>query len=439
MSNFLTDDTKAIILLCGVLGKGRSVKPLTQAEYNVLARWLISEKMRPENLLQNEIVGSAAMGSGIDQERLTALLGRGVQLGFVVEEWQRNGIWIISRSDKDYPARYKKRLKDKAPPLLFGTGDRSLLEGGGVAIVGSRNVDADGEAFTCQTAELCAYNTMPVVSGGARGVDRIAMTAALEAGGITIGVLAENLLKKSLERNSRNAIADGRLLLISPYHPNAHFTVGTAMSRNKLIYSMADYGLVVSADHKNGGTWAGVTEELKRENSLTVFVRSGATVPLGNKILLDLGALEWPEVKILEKLSQQLADLAANRMEKNMQRNLSLFDFQGQHIPQADEAKNAKMTETPPVEPMSEDSPVITSEYAIYKAVLPVILNQLGSPTAIDELSKTLNVSKTQLNSWIKKAINEGKIRKLSHPVRYEKIKVDKFNNMDGVSIYNKN
>ncbi len=439
MNNFLTDDTKAIILLCGVLGKGRSVKPLTQAEYNALARWLISEKMRPENLLQNEIVGFAAMGSGIDQERLTALLRRGVQLGFVVEEWQRNGIWIISRSDKDYPARYKKRLKDKAPPLLFGTGDRSLLQGGGVAIVGSRNVDAEGEAFTCQTAELCAYNTIPVVSGGARGVDRIAMTAALEAGGITIGVLAENLLKKSLERNSRNAIADGRLLLISPYHPSAHFTVGTAMSRNKLIYSMADYGLVVSADHKNGGTWAGVTEELKRENSLTVFVRSGANVPLGNKNLLDLGALEWPEVKIREKLSQQLADCATKRMKKNTQRNLNLFDFQEQHIPQADEVKKTERTETPPVEPMTEDSPIITPEYTIYKAVLPIIMNQLRSPTAIDELSKTLKVSKTQLKSWIKKALNEGKIRKLSRPVRYENIKVDKFNNMDVVSRYNKN
>jgi predicted Rossmann fold nucleotide-binding protein DprA/Smf involved in DNA uptake len=395
---------------------------------------LISENMRPEDLLRNENVGSAAMGSGIDQERLTILLGRGVQLGFVVEEWQRNGIWIISRSDKDYPARYKKRLKDKAPPLLFGTGDRSLLQGGGIAIVGSRNVDADGEAFTCQTAELCAYNTIPVVSGGARGVDRIAMTAALEAGGVTIGVLAENLLKKSLERNSRNAIADGRLLLISPYHPNAHFTVGTAMGRNKLVYSIADYGLVVSADHKNGGTWAGVAEELKRENSLTVFVRLGATVPLGNKNLLDLGALEWPEVKIPEKLSQQLADLAANRIEKNMQRNLNLFDFQNQSISQTDEAKNAEKSETPPVELMTEESPMTTSEYAIYRAVLPVIMNHLGSPTTIKELSKTLNVSKTQLNNWIKKAVNEGEIRKLSRPVRYEKIKVDKFNNMDGVS-----
>ena len=320
MSNFLTDDTKAIILLCGVLEKDRSVNPLTQVEYCKLVQWLISEKMSPKDLLQHENIASVAMRIGVDQERFKTLLGRGVQLGFAVEEWKRNGIWIIARNDKDYPVRYKKHLKDKTPPLLFGVGDRSLLQGGGVAIVGSRNVDDDGETFTRETVELCVSNRMPIVSGGARGVDQIAMTVALEAGGITIGVLAENLLRKSLERNVRDAISDSRLLLISPYHPSAHFTVGTAMGRNKLIYAMVDYGLVISAEHNKGGTWAGAQEELKRENSLTVFVRPGANVPLGNKKLLDLGAIEWPEIKDREKLSQRLEDLAGKHMKKNRQK-----------------------------------------------------------------------------------------------------------------------
>ncbi|MDP0588869.1 MAG: DNA-processing protein DprA [Candidatus Endonucleobacter bathymodioli] len=315
MSDFLTNDTKAIILLCGVLGQDRTAQPLTQTEYSALVRWLINQKMRPEGLLQCEKLNLAAASSGIDEERLKSLLGRGVQLGFVVEEWQRNGIWIISRSDSNYPTRYKKHLKDKAPPLLFGVGDRSLLRGGGVAIIGSRNVDSDGEAFTRETAKTCVYNNIPVISGGARGVDQISMTAALNSNGITIGVLAESLLKKSLERNARKAISDGKLLLISPYHPNARFTVGAAMGRNKLIYAMADYGLVVSAEHNKGGTWAGAIEELNRENALTIFIRSGKNTPAGNKELLKLGAIEWPEVISRDNLSQQLSDSAQSMKE----------------------------------------------------------------------------------------------------------------------------
>jgi predicted Rossmann fold nucleotide-binding protein DprA/Smf involved in DNA uptake len=389
MSAFLTNDTKAIILLCGVLGKDRALKPLTQREYTVLVNWLIGKNMRPEDLLEQDNVEHAAKGAGIDQERFKALLARGVQLGFAVEEWQRNGIWIISRSDKDYPVRYKRHLKDKSPPLLFGIGDRSLLQGGGVAIVGSRNVDVDGQVFARNAAELCAYNRMPVVSGGARGVDQISMTAALDAGGITLGVLADNLLKKSLERNARNAIAEGRMVLISPYHPNARFTVGTAMGRNRLIYALADYALVVNAEHKTGGTWAGATEELKRENPLTLFVRSGADVPLGNKKLLESGAIQWPEIKVREHLKQQLADVAFKWAEKNKQKDLTLFDSFEEQTPQNDGSKQLETSEIPSVPPKEEldaDNFETTTEDPIYEAVLPVILDQIASPLSVDEL-----------------------------------------------------
>ena len=432
MNDFLTEDTKAIILLCGVFGKDRSEKPLSLAEYSSLVRWLIEVKMRPGELLQNDTIVDASMGPGIDKQRLESLLGRGVQLGFAVEEWQRNGIWIISQSDADYPARYKKHLKDKAPPLLFGVGNHSLLKGGGLGIVGSRNVDQEGETFTRQVAELCAYNHMPVVSGGARGVDQISMTAALEAGGVTIGILAENLLKKSVERKYRHAIADGRLLLISPYHPNARFTVGTAMGRNKLIYAMTDYGLVVSAEHKKGGTWSGAQEELKREVSLPVFVRLGNKVPQINKKLLDLGAIPWPEAINRSNFKQQLADAAAAKPKKQQPKSMSLFDFQtGQETLPAEEPPPAtELVEEKP--PIAEPEPVVEDEAktpdcsaSIYQAVLPVILNKLNSPATAEELAETLDVNKTQLNAWLKKAVDENKIIKLSKPVRYERMKAE--------------
>ena len=422
MNDSLTEDTKAIILLCGVFRKDRSGKPLSLTEYSSLVRWLIGEKMRPSALLQNDNISAASMGSGIDKQHLEFLLGRGVQLGFAVEEWQRNGIWIISRSDTDYPPGYKKHLKDKAPPLLFGVGDRTLLNGGGLGIVGSRNIEQEGETFTRQIAELCAYNCMPVVSGGVRGVDQISMSAALEAGGVTIGILAENLLKKSVERSARHAIADGRLLLLSPYHPNAHFTVATAMARNKLIYAMADYALVVSAEHKKGGTWAGAEEELKRKNSLPVFVRVGNNTPQGNSKLLDIGAIPWPDSIDRNSFKQQLDDSVVQSREKQLRKNPSLFDFQ-------DDQETTPAKKPPPANDLAHKEPTVDKpevktpqcSASIYQAVLPIILNKLDSPATAEELAKTLDVNKTQLTAWLKKAVDENKLIKLSKPVRYQK------------------
>ena len=423
MNATLTEDTKAIILLCGVFGNDCSEKPLSLAEYSTLVRWLIGVEMRPGDLLQKENISEASMGSGLDKQRLESLLGRGVQLGFAVEEWQRNGIWIISRSDIDYPIRYKKHLKDKAPPLLFGVGDRSLLNGGGLGIVGSRNVDQEGEAFTRQVAEQCAKNQMPVVSGGARGVDQISMTAALEAGGVTIGVLAENLLKKSVERSARHAIAEGRLLLLSPYHPTARFSVGTAMGRNKLIYGMADYGLVVSAENKKGGTWTGAEEELKREISLPVFVRVGKNTPLGNNNLLNIGAIPWPESIDRSGFRQQLFDLAAQTLKNGNKKNPSLFDFQAIHeTPSIEEQQTVNEPIHEEAHSVECESKTQESPVSVYQAVLPVILNKLDSPTTAEDLAETLDVNKTQINAWLKKAVDEKKVEKLSRPVRYKKM-----------------
>ncbi len=425
MNDLLTEDTQAVLLLCGVFGKDRSYKPLSLGEYSSLVRWLIAQKMRPQHLLHKEHLAEAAQASGLDRQRLEFLLGRGVQLGFAVEEWQRNGIWIISRSDTDYPERYKKHLKDKAPPLLFGAGDRSLLKGGGLAMVGSRNVDKEGESFCRQVAELCAGNKIPVVSGGARGVDRISMNAALEAGGVTIGIVADNLLRKSVERGNRQAIAQGRLLLISPCHPNAHFTVGTAMGRNKLIYAMADYGLVVSAEYKKGGTWAGATEELKRDKPRPVFVRCGSNAPQGNRKLLELGALTWPESMTDENLKERLAEAAAGIKPQEKIKQQSLIDIVGKL-----EEPEKKQHSGRGKEKGEQDQAIVAkaSEKApetAYDILLPIIHKLLETPLSSDELARRLDVSKTQVHAWLKKATEQGYVIKRTRPVRYEARKTE--------------
>jgi len=441
MDSCLTDDAKAIILLCGVLGKAGPLKPLTQTEYSALAQWLHSQGMRPADLLQVDSVNLAAKSAKIDPERLSALLGRGVQLGFAVEEWQRSGVWIISRGDEDYPARYKKHLREKSPPLLFGVGDRSLLQGGGVAIVGSRNVDAEGEAFTRQVAARCARNQIPVVSGGARGVDQFAMTAALDAGGVAIGILAENLLKKSLAREARHAIADGRLLLISPYHPRARFNVGTAMGRNKLIYAMADCGLVVSAVHKKGGTWAGAQEELKRAAHIPVFVRLGGNVPSGNAKLLDLGAVAWPEHLAEDMpLWPQLTAIAASPPPSESKAELppckeheAKIDSVPEPEPTEKAATPAGAVETPPTEVVgklprndladvgepSTERTLAAPKDAVYHAVLPLLIDYLREPRKAEQVATALDLVKTQANKWLKRAEAEGVIEKLEKPARY--------------------
>ncbi|EOY2410907.1 DNA-processing protein DprA, partial [Yersinia enterocolitica] len=42
------------------------------------------------------------------------------------------------------------------------------------------------------------------------------------------------------------------------------------------------------------------------------------------------------------------------------------------------------------------------------------------SPATVDELIESTGLHKTQLNDWLKRAEENGVVKKLSHPVRYQ-------------------
>ena len=161
--------------------------------------------------------------------RIVNLLDHSRRLGFELERLNSLGIWVITRSDPDYPGKYKTRLKDRAPSVLFGCGEKALLEQDGIAIVGSRNITDREQEFAEQIGNIAAYLGLVVFSGGARGVDITAMKNAVDGRGCSLGVLASSLEAAIKKPDYRNALLRGDLALITPYGSNSGFTVGTAM------------------------------------------------------------------------------------------------------------------------------------------------------------------------------------------------------------------
>ena len=263
MSTELSSNAQAILLLTAPLiaGGGRpSVNPLSAGEYRRLARRLRELQYEPADLLDlGEDSVLKECESHVDAARLERLLGRGLLLSQAVERWRTRAIWVVSRADAAYPQRLKKRLGEDAPPVLYGCGNASILDSGGLAVVGSRNVDDALIEYTEDAGRFTAAAGRAVISGGARGIDQAAMRGALNAGGIVVGILADGLEKAAVRREHREPLMNGRLALICPYDPAARFNVGHAMQRNKLIYALADAALVVNSDHGKGGTWAGAS------------------------------------------------------------------------------------------------------------------------------------------------------------------------------------
>ena len=242
-------------------------KPLSIKEWARFARWLRDHKLNPSQLLKKDPKSllSDWKDKEVTLERVEGLLDRGVALGFALYEWQQAGLWIITRSESDYPDRLKRKLRFESPPVLFGCGGKMLLNKGGIAVVGSRDADEDDLDFSSNLARTAADQGLSVVSGAARGVDESAMIGALEHEGTAVGVVANSLLHAVTSKKYRKHLFANDLVLISPFNPEAGFNVGNAMARNKYIYCLSDAAVVVNSTLKKGGTWNGAIEDLKKK------------------------------------------------------------------------------------------------------------------------------------------------------------------------------
>ena len=202
MNQPLSPNGMAILLLTAPLMVGSrqaAFELLTLSEYNRLARLLREEQRQPSDLIgpdAREVIDLCA--EVIDRPRLESLLGRGFLLGQAGDHWSARAIWVVSRADPAYPRRLKARLKEDAPPVLYGCGEITLMETGGLAVVGSRHVNDELIAYSETVGRVAAGASRTLISGGARGVDQAAMHGASKAGGAVVGVLADSLERAAL-------------------------------------------------------------------------------------------------------------------------------------------------------------------------------------------------------------------------------------------------
>jgi len=320
----MSDDGAVVAMLCSHLGLGGSdepgAAPLALREWNALARKIHDSEIKyPRSLLglSAEELAKRLGLAATEADRIAHLLGRGGSLALELEHLAASGIWCVTREDDAYPARLRNTLKHQAPPVLFGAGEFEILHKPSIAMVGSRNLDESGESFARSLGALCARHSVAVVSGGARGTDRVAMQAALEAGGRAVGILADSLVRTIRQPDVREFVTDGRLVLLTPYQPDSGFSVGAAMGRNKMIYGAAVYSVVVASDYQKGGTWAGAVETLTA-GWCPLFVRSGANVGPGNQELINKGALPISDADIegLDNIIEWMKEHAGSRPQQ---------------------------------------------------------------------------------------------------------------------------
>lgn len=209
-----------------------------------------------------------------------------------------------------YHPGYPKRLLH-IPDRPFGLYVRGRLpedEKRSVAIVGARNCSEYGRYLAgCFGRQLAAAGVQ-IISGLARGIDGLAQTAAIQAGGSSFGVLGcgvdicypashRELYEQMLEKGG----------ILSTYRPATPPLAFHFPPRNRIISGLSDAVLVLEARQKSGTL---ITVDMALEQGREVYAVPGRVTDrlsdgCNSLLLQGAGAALSPE-QLLKELEESL-------------------------------------------------------------------------------------------------------------------------------------
>ncbi|HYA99708.1 MAG TPA: DNA-processing protein DprA, partial [Ktedonobacteraceae bacterium] len=170
-----------------------------------------------------------------------------------LEKLEKLRIRVITWKDKTYPPLLREI--DDSPPVLYTYGKLTEGDQFALAVVGTRNSSTYGRQVTERIVTDLAKGQVSIVSGLALGIDTIAHTSALDAGGRTIAVLASGLdiIYPSTNRSlARRIVESGQGVLITEYPLGVKPDGGNFPARNRIISGLSLGVLVSEAPIQSG-------------------------------------------------------------------------------------------------------------------------------------------------------------------------------------------
>ncbi len=257
---------QGFLLLCSHLGNPER-QILTTAQLRILASRVqhVESAWEDRELLENDLLNlgytrqmARRMVSLLEEtELLTHYLRRGARMGCVP----------ITRVSENYPLLLRQRLGLDSPGCLWAKGDLSLLNSPAISGVGSRELRQENRVFAEALGRHAAAQGLTLISGNARGADRIAQEACLTAGGRVISIVADELGKHLPREN---------MLFLSEEDFDAPFSAQRALRRNRCIHALGQMVFVAQSDLEKGGTWDGTAKNLHYGWSPVACFRDGS-------------------------------------------------------------------------------------------------------------------------------------------------------------------
>ncbi|WP_304262237.1 DNA-processing protein DprA [Phascolarctobacterium succinatutens] len=220
---------------------------------------------------------------------------------------RHNGVQILAYTGTDYPQSLQN-LSDK-PLVLYVKGELPQANYA-LAIVGSRRCTEYGVRAAACFAQAMTREGIPIISGGAKGIDTAAHEACLQAGGTTVAVLGCGL---DIVYPSENARLFARIAergaLVSEYPPGVPPIAANFPARNRIIVGLSQAVLVAEAGKRSGAV---ITANIAADEGREVYcvpgnIFDGSSIGCHELIRTGAKLVDMPQDILDDKKSWQQA------------------------------------------------------------------------------------------------------------------------------------
>lgn len=220
---------------------------------------------------------------------------------------RHNGVQILAYTGTDYPQSLQN-LSDK-PLVLYVKGELPQANYA-LAIVGSRRCTEYGVRAAGYFAKVMTREGIPIISGGAKGIDTAAHEACLQAGGVTVAVLGCGL---DIAYPPENAKLFARIAeqgaLVTEYPPGVPPIAANFPARNRIIVGLSQAVLVAEAGKRSGAV---ITANIAADEGREVYcvpgnIFDGSSIGCHELIRTGAKLVDMPQDILDDKRSWQQA------------------------------------------------------------------------------------------------------------------------------------
>lgn len=202
-----------------------------------------------------------------------------------------HNLFFVTPGENFFPSLLSKISHGPSQLWVWGN-QKTLLARYPIAVVGTRKITAYGREITIHLTKQLAARGCAIVSGLMYGVDETAMRAALNVGGLVIGVWAGGLSRQSLSSRWQLArdIVDKGGVVVSEFCINQFPEKGLFPIRNRIVSGLSKLVIVTEGAVKSGSL---ITARCAIEQGKPVFAVPGpitSDFSAGPNELLKLGA-----------------------------------------------------------------------------------------------------------------------------------------------------